>query len=157
MNRVAFIAAKDDPYSKFDFALERSRREEIGVFTVDACDCGGINQVFTVVQALGMVNRPQWKLELCVSHNKLKYLPEPVWYLSNLEELRIDTNDLKIIPPDIAKLTKLKKLWIHNNPLEGFPEAVFQLEQLEVPIERAAGHLRLDAPSAGTRFSQQPL
>ena len=84
-----------------------------------------------IAKALIRLGKSHWRLVLWIGSNGLESVPESVWELANLEELRLDNNKLKTLSPAIAKLTKLRRLWIGWNPFEGFPEAVCKLEQLE--------------------------
>ncbi|MBK7304389.1 MAG: leucine-rich repeat domain-containing protein [Saprospiraceae bacterium] len=128
------INKADDPESKLKAELGRLSEDESKEalqLTVNAENCGGIDQVDRIAKALVRLSKPHWRLVLWIGSNGLESVPESVWELANLEELRLDSNKLKTLSPAIAKLTKLRRLWIERNPFEGFPEAVCKLEQLE--------------------------
>ncbi|MBK6825088.1 MAG: leucine-rich repeat domain-containing protein [Saprospiraceae bacterium] len=112
--------------------MSEDESKEALQLTVNAENCGGIDQVDRIAKALVRLSKPHWRLVLWIGSNGLESVPESVWELANLEELRLDGNKLKTLSPAIAKLTKIKKLWIGGNSFEGFPEAVCKLEQLEV-------------------------
>ncbi|MBK8405214.1 MAG: leucine-rich repeat domain-containing protein [Saprospiraceae bacterium] len=129
------ISEDDDPESKLKAELGRLSEDESKEalqLKVNAENCGGIDQVDRIAKALVRLSKPHWRLVLWIGSNGLESVPESVWELANLEELRLNNNKLKTLSPAIAKLTKLRRLWIGWNPFEGFPEAVCKLEQLEV-------------------------
>ncbi|MBK6381740.1 MAG: leucine-rich repeat domain-containing protein [Chitinophagaceae bacterium] len=128
------IIKADDPESKLKAEVDRLSEAESkeGVeLKVNAQNCGGIGQVERTAKALLRIIKPHWRLMLGIGSNDLESVPESVWDLAILEELRLDNNKLKTISPAIAKLSKLRKLLIGSNPFEGFPEAVCKLVQLE--------------------------
>ena len=131
----------DDPESKLKAELGRLSEDESKealLLKVNAENCGGVGQVDRIAKALVRVSKPHWRLVLWIGSNGLESVPESVWELTNLEELRLDDNKLKALSPAIAKLTKLRRLWIGWNPFGVFPEAVCQLEQLEALLLIAA-------------------
>ncbi|MBK9643454.1 MAG: leucine-rich repeat domain-containing protein [Saprospiraceae bacterium] len=73
-----------------------------------------------IARALVGLSKPHWRLVLWIGSNGLESVPESVWELANLEELRLDGNKLKTLSPAIAKLTKLRRLWIGGIYLRAF-------------------------------------
>ncbi|MBK6825055.1 MAG: leucine-rich repeat domain-containing protein [Saprospiraceae bacterium] len=127
------IGKTDDPESKLKAELGRLSEDESKealLLTVNAVNCGGIDQVDRIAKALVGLSKHHWRLVLWIGRNGLESVPESVWELANLEELGLDSNKLKTLSPAIGKLTKLRRLWIGENPFEGFPEAVCQLVQV---------------------------
>ena len=128
------IGMRDDPENRLKAELGRLSEDESKEalqLKVIAGNCGGIDQVDRVAKALVGLIKPHWRLVLWIWLNGLESVPESVWELANLEELRLDSNKLKTLSPAITKLAKLRKLSTGGNQFEGFPEAVCKLEQLE--------------------------
>ena len=128
-SKYVSIDKTDNPESKLE--TELGRLGEDVQLTANADNCGGIGKVDRIAKALVVISKPHWRLVLWIGFNDLESIPESVWELANLEELRLNSNKLKTLSPAIAKLTKLRILWMDVNPFEGFPEAVCLLEQLE--------------------------
>ena len=64
-------------------------------------------------------------VELDLSKNKLKSIPESIQFLSYLEVLRVSNNQLLSIPEGLGALTRLKKLYLNENSLQFLPPNVF--------------------------------
>ena len=131
---LVLVKKADDPDDMLSGALGRLSEDESKedlLLKVFADNCGGIDQVDRTAKVLVRLSKPHWTLVLEIGSCGLDSVPESVWELANLEELRLNDNKLKTLSPAIAKLTKLRRLWIGWNPFEGFPEAVCKLEQLE--------------------------
>jgi len=61
----------------------------------------------------------------------LKYLPEEIGGLENLEELNAISNQIKELPKSIGNLRKLRVLKLNSNELKYLPEEIGGLENLE--------------------------
>ncbi len=70
------------------------------------------------------------ELELDLSFNQLKTLPEAVGNLTNLTELNLRENQLKTLPESVGNLTNLTELNLRENQLETLPESVGNLTNL---------------------------
>ncbi|HME55417.1 MAG TPA: hypothetical protein VKM55_24630 [Candidatus Lokiarchaeia archaeon] len=72
------------------------------------------------------------KLKLFNDKNHfLKYVPESIENLINLEELLLSALRLSTLPESIGKLTFLKKLLLGSNPIYNFPQTMENLQSLE--------------------------
>jgi len=69
---------------------------------------------------------------LNLNRKNLTVIPEDVFDLNELEELRLFQTNLKEISPRIGELKNLKKLYIGRNDLTTLPEEIGLLENLEV-------------------------
>ena len=120
----ARIYKDDDPESKLKAELGRlseDESKEAVQLKVNALLESRIDQVDRIAKALVGLSKPHWRLVLWIGSHGLESVPESVWELANLEELRLNHNKLKTLSPAIAKLTKLRRLWIGENPFESFP------------------------------------
>ena len=126
-----------------------------------------IDQVDKLAKALARWINARWRLVLDLGYSELTSVPESVWELANLEELKIDQSQLKTISPGIVKLAALKKFRFSGNPLGGFPEDVCKLDQLEtlhadfcrfsvLPSSFASLHNLLELHLGGNSFKQFP-
>lgn len=156
------IGMKDDPESKLKAALRED--EYLEELIVDAETCDQVDKTTTILVRL---NKLQWRLTFLIGFNSLESVPESMWELTNLEELRIDHNQLKGIPSAIVNLTKLKRLFIGGNPFSVFPEAVCKLEQLELlsaygcqlsalPVSFASLHHMMELELVSNTFERFP-
>ncbi|KAG7499713.1 malignant fibrous histiocytoma-amplified sequence 1 [Solea senegalensis] len=69
--------------------------------------------------------------KLCVSHNKIQSLPAQIGALQSLEELDISFNDLHNLPSSFSGLTRLRTLDADHNKLNQFPVEILALCELE--------------------------
>ncbi|XP_038148755.1 malignant fibrous histiocytoma-amplified sequence 1 homolog [Cyprinodon tularosa] len=69
--------------------------------------------------------------KLCISHNKLQNLPAQIGLLQSLEELEISFNDLHDFPRSFSSLGKLRTLDADHNKLNQFPAEILSLGELE--------------------------
>ena len=69
--------------------------------------------------------------ELYLIHCFSKKIPEWIFELKSLEELRISDNKLTTLSDSISKLTSLKILEIYRNKLSAIPESIGKLSSLE--------------------------
>ena len=134
---------------------------------VSTCHNVKIDQVDKLAKALARWINARWRLVLDLGYSELTSVPESVWELANLEELKIDQSQLKTISPGIVKLAALKKFRFSGNPLGGFPEDVCKLDQLEtlhadfcrfsvLPSSFASLHNLLELHLGGNSFKQFP-
>jgi len=85
---------------------------------------------------LRLTNVPEevWELtnltELKFYYNQLKSLPSEIGFLTNLSKLYISTNQLVRLPPEIGFLTNLTELYLPNNQLRSLPEEIGFLTNL---------------------------
>ena len=121
----------DDPETRLQSVLHQRSEDDNIDFRVTVVRCDGINQLDKILKALTRLDKPRWRLALCLGCNKLRTVPVSIRKLLNLEELILSDNKLETISIVIAELVKLKTLWIYGNPFKRFPEAVCKLEQLE--------------------------
>ena len=74
-------------------------------------------------------------LNIDLSENKIKSLPEEIATISTLQVLKIDQNLITSLPKDLWKLSKLTKLVASNNQIEELPpnfEWLYNLECLQI-------------------------
>ena len=64
-------------------------------------------------------------VELDLSKNKIRYIPNNIQFLTFLEVLRISNNQLLEIPEELGVLTRLKKLFLNENSLQFLPRNLF--------------------------------
>ena len=64
-------------------------------------------------------------VELDLSKNKIKYLPNNIQFLSFLEVLKVSNNQLLELPEELGILTRLKKLFLNENSLQFLPRNIF--------------------------------
>ena len=156
-----------DPERKLTTGVRHLSKDKALQLEVLADDLGRIDQVDKTVKALVRLNKPHWRLALSLWSNWLDEVPESVWELANMEELRLNRNSLKTISPAIVKLAKLRKLCIGWNPLVCFPEVVCKLEQLDelsaircqlsvLPSSFASLRNLLELSLGGNAFEQFP-
>uniref|UniRef100_A0A668A7A9 Disease resistance R13L4/SHOC-2-like LRR domain-containing protein n=1 Tax=Myripristis murdjan TaxID=586833 RepID=A0A668A7A9_9TELE len=69
--------------------------------------------------------------KLCISHNKIQYLPSQIGALQFLEELDISFNDLRDLPRSFSNLKRLRTLDADHNKLNQFPPEILALGDLE--------------------------
>ncbi|CAL9682481.1 unnamed protein product [Knipowitschia caucasica] len=69
--------------------------------------------------------------KLCVSHNKIQHLPSQIGMVKLLEELDISFNELRNLPKSLCNLTKLRTLDADHNKLNQFPTEILGLSDLE--------------------------
>lgn len=66
-----------------------------------------------------------------VSENKIKSLPEELATITTLQMLKIDQNQIETLPKDLWKLQKLKKLVASYNQIKALPPNFEWLPALE--------------------------
>ena len=65
---------------------------------------------------------------LNIDNNKLEYLPESIGNLKNLEHFGLIGNCLTQLPESIGNLNGLKSdIYVYGNPLNGLPESSSKL------------------------------
>ncbi|XP_068423093.1 malignant fibrous histiocytoma-amplified sequence 1 homolog [Clinocottus analis] len=69
--------------------------------------------------------------KLCVSHNKIQTLPAQIGALGSLEELDLSFNDLHDLPGSFSALARLRTLDVDHNKLNRFPPEILALGELE--------------------------
>ncbi|TNN44924.1 Malignant fibrous histiocytoma-amplified sequence 1 [Liparis tanakae] len=69
--------------------------------------------------------------KLCVSHNKIQSLPAQIGALQSLEELDLSFNELHLLPASFSGLAKLRTLDVDHNKLNRFPPEILALGELE--------------------------
>jgi Leucine-rich repeat (LRR) protein len=74
---------------------------------------------------------PQSLVYLDLTANVLKFLPDSIGNLINLEELYIFNNLITKLPDSIGFLKSLKILYTNDNRLEALPESIGKLSKLE--------------------------
>ena len=87
-----WIGEADDPESKLKAELGRLSEDESKEalhLTVVGENCGGVGQVDRIAKALVGLSKSHWRLLLWIGSNGLESVPESVWELANLEDLRI--------------------------------------------------------------------
>ncbi|MEZ5044665.1 MAG: hypothetical protein R2828_32515 [Saprospiraceae bacterium] len=85
-------------------------------------------------------------LKTLILYQRIKYLPEGIKDLKNLEILQISLGDSVRIPENVFKLKNLKSLIIEGYSYESLPTEIGQLENLqELKIESLKGQ-KLDLP-----------
>ncbi len=70
-------------------------------------------------------------VELMLSNNKLKVIPESIGGLTNLTDLKLDNNKLESLPNSIGFLTNLTSLSISNNSITVYPDTIQDLKKLK--------------------------
>lgn len=70
-------------------------------------------------------------LQLDVSRNKLKNLPDNICKLKKIEKLDASFNNLEVLPSDFGNLTQLKELRVYNNEITFFPKSFQSLTNLD--------------------------
>ncbi|CAM8905480.1 unnamed protein product [Rhodiola kirilowii] len=68
---------------------------------------------------------------LSVCHFSIRYLPQEIRFLTNLEHLDLSFNKLRKLPKEIGKLEALRSLKIANNKLVELPSSLSSLLNLE--------------------------
>lgn len=76
-----------------------------------------------------VVNDQATSLDL--SFLNLTELPEPLAYLTNLQELRLDFNEIAELPDWLGQLKHLRVLHLEHNRLESLPASLLQLRHLQ--------------------------
>ena len=64
-------------------------------------------------------------VELDLSKNKIRYIPNNIQFLTFLEVLRVSNNQLLELPEELGVLTRLKKLFLNENSLQFLPRNLF--------------------------------
>ena len=64
-------------------------------------------------------------VELDLSKNKIKFIPNSIQFLVFLEVLKFSNNQLLEIPEELGCLTRLKKLFLNENSLQFLPKNIF--------------------------------
>ena len=64
-------------------------------------------------------------VELDLSKNKIRYIPNNIQFLTFLEVLKISNNQLLELPEELGVLTRLKKLFLNENSLQFLPRNLF--------------------------------
>ena len=70
-------------------------------------------------------------VELSLSGNEMKRLPEGFGGLTSLRELVLAGNQLTSLPKDIGRLERLEGLFVHGNRLESLPQSLGRLRNLK--------------------------
>lgn len=86
-------------------------------------------KVYRSLEAALNAELPVKRLDL--TRQKLKYFPEEIFQLTELEELILDRNKIRVIPGEITKLKKLRHLSISRNNLDKFPPHLCSVRSLE--------------------------
>lgn len=69
---------------------------------------------------------------LSLAHNSIKKLPETIWGLENLLELRLYNNPISELPNNISNLKKLKFLDLEHTLFSDIPIQVYDLPSLHM-------------------------
>jgi len=96
-----------------------------------------VHQLYIALRGTGPRNKQHaaevLKAErLNLSNHGLSRIPEAVFWLKRLRDLRLSLNRLAQIPDLIAELNSLEKLDLSHNPLRELNSALSELEQLEL-------------------------
>jgi len=73
--------------------------------------------------AMGLINLR----ELWLTHNKLKFIPTEIRFMSKLEQLWLQDNRLYVLPWELGNLTTLKVLTLTGNKIDEIPQHIKDL------------------------------
>ncbi len=76
--------------------------------------------------------------------NRLKFLPNELFNLAQLEILELNNNALEALPSEIGNLVNVKVLNLNINSLQGLPQEIVNLKKLEMINIKNNKYLELD-------------
>jgi Leucine-rich repeat (LRR) protein len=71
-------------------------------------------------------------VDLDLSRNRLKELPDSLWALGRVKRLNLCKNQIEQLPPSIGRMHHLEELVISQNELTALPDSLGQLERLRM-------------------------
>lgn len=74
--------------------------------------------------------KPQQVYKLTLKGQKLKSIPNQVFYFSNLQVLDLGENKIKMLPKEIAQLKNLQVLILSGNKIRFLPEEMKDMQNL---------------------------
>lgn len=86
------------------------------------------NEIKNIPEWIGTLKSLKY---LDLSYNTIKTIPESIGLLNSLEELNLQGNNLQEIPPSLGLLTSLKRLWLSNNNIREIPDSIRGLALLQ--------------------------
>ena len=86
------------------------------------------NMLKSLPDSIGMLSNLQ---ELYLYYNNLSSIPESILILTNLQVLSLTNNNLTSLPDSIGILSNLKTLYLNYNNLTSLPESIGMLSNLK--------------------------
>ena len=71
-------------------------------------------------------------LDLDLSRNRLKELPDSLWMLARVKRLNLSKNQIETLPPSLGRMEHLEELVISQNELTSLPGSIGRLERLRM-------------------------
>lgn len=69
---------------------------------------------------------------LWVTHSEIRFLPDEITNLHELEDVWLESNEFRSIPPQLFKLPRLHQLFLPRNGIMGIPEEIADTQELVI-------------------------
>lgn len=93
------------------------------IVTIPDSICKPLNTNTIIIETL---------VELDLSHNRLKTIPNEISLLINLRKLHLEVNYIEKLPDDFCKLYRMEKLYLCENKIQFLPPNLKNLRNLKV-------------------------
>lgn len=71
-------------------------------------------------------------VDLDLSRNRLKELPDSLWALSHVKRLNLSKNQIEQLPKSLGRMSHLEELVISQNELTSLPDSISRLDRLRM-------------------------
>jgi len=71
-------------------------------------------------------------VDLDLSRNRLKELPDSLWALGRVKRLNLSKNQIEQLPPSLGRMNHLEELVISQNEITSLPDSIGKLDRLRM-------------------------